>query len=830
MMHVLRGLGRHNDMVTMFEEAYKIQPANEELGAQTFFANVRAAHWKSAQQIATKMYKQFQEDRYLYWSVISAVLQANDVSTPSNMRELLYKLAHRLITSSPTPSYLSADRFHLHLSILRELKLFDEARKLLESDVGKSICSTSLSCNELRRDLWRLQGSRRRRGNKLNNAYDRNWLEFLSLLDATFVYFIASPEVDEATKISGLEHVAKTQDLLERIREKDELERRARTHDIARDPSRMVTLLQDYFNKIGDKACYLATWTAFLEAIPPSFTTENDLRRLINSHKLLRYDLPPSITIEEELGRADIYTKQYLEGLKLGLNLPSSELQPADDLVLLASNVLVNVWTMSKDDRHLLSAVALLEYALTRSKQSFHIRLMLIRIYRLLGAPTLALEHYRAMHIKQVQHDTLSHFVLSRSSTFSLAATGDLTLATECLESTQIYLSNSQETGDFVVRAFTAEKYSQIPEFIAFEDRLDNSLQRDIVKMEHLRMRLAHETITSDVIDMELIELKFIFDRTHHDNRDFDILGNYQPRCCESFNRQTLLFGKAEGHGWLSTYLKLYIRALQQGSDLDDTVEEKLLIGDRPKQSVDPAKRIPLRERLVRKEPADLTELTPDECMFVEYASALAEWLEPYHDYTRPPPSVVLAEAAKQTELKTGHPLKGIEIPHASNGNGKKDEEPPLIKDPPRQVLEYFDHIRSRLQEVADKTSPIEVLHIAVLAQEAFILFAVETLRFKSPSVVKTNKLGPLVANFKGIRAHAIPILRDISSALIKRSETESMAEHREMFIDASVPTATKEIDGDFLLDIAKRVTDSRKKVLEGVGKGLSKICSTYHQ
>lgn len=53
----------------------------------------------------------------------------------------------------------------------------------------------------------------------------------------------------------------------------------------------------------------------------------------------------------------------------------------------------------------------------------------------------------------------------------------------------------------------------QIPEFIIFEDRLENSLQRDIVKIEHLRMRLTHEAISSDIIDMELIELKFIFDR-----------------------------------------------------------------------------------------------------------------------------------------------------------------------------------------------------------------------------------------------------------------------------------------------------------------------------
>ena len=68
MMHVLKGLGRSKssipcrlqeptspflvtDMVNMFEEAYKQQPLNEEYGAQTFFAHVRTANWKSAQQV-----------------------------------------------------------------------------------------------------------------------------------------------------------------------------------------------------------------------------------------------------------------------------------------------------------------------------------------------------------------------------------------------------------------------------------------------------------------------------------------------------------------------------------------------------------------------------------------------------------------------------------------------------------------------------------------------------------------------------------------------------------------------------------------------------------
>jgi N-terminal acetyltransferase B complex non-catalytic subunit len=196
-----------------------------------------------------------------------------------------------------------------------------------------------------------------------------------------------------------------------------------------------------------------------------------------------------------------LYTDQYFEGLKSGAELPATDLQPADDLAILAGNVFVTLWKLTSDENYLCNAVVFLEFALTRSKQSFQIRLMLIRIYRLLGkvvfvspfttlsfpnksyfvgAPSLALEHYRAMQIKQVQHDTLSHFILSRASTFSLAAMGDLTLVTECLESSQIYLSNSHEvkfrfahgssqvltnfsqTGDFIVRAFTSEKYSQV--------------------------------------------------------------------------------------------------------------------------------------------------------------------------------------------------------------------------------------------------------------------------------------------------------------------------------------------------------------------------------
>jgi N-terminal acetyltransferase B complex non-catalytic subunit len=57
--------------------------------------------------------------------------------------------------------------------------------------------------------------------------------------------------------------------------------------------------------------------------------------------------------------------------------------------------------------------------------------------------------------------------------------------------------------------------------------------------------------------------------------------------------------------------MKSYIRALQQGSDLDDVVEEKLLIGDRPKLSNDPENAMPLKERVLLRDDRERKDVSP---------------------------------------------------------------------------------------------------------------------------------------------------------------------------------------------------------------------------
>lgn len=55
----------------------------------------------------------------------------------------------------------------------------------------------------------------------------------------------------------------------------------------------------------------------------------------------------------------------------------------------------------------------------------------------------------------------------------------------------------------------------------------------------------------------------------------------------------------------------------------------------------------------------------------------------------------MLAEAAKHSDLKIGHPWKGVDLTilngSPTNGNGKKDEEPPAVTEPSELVLKFFD-------------------------------------------------------------------------------------------------------------------------------------------
>lgn len=92
--------------------------------------------------------------------------QANDATTQPALRPVLFKLAHRLISSAQTPSFYSSDRFYVHLTILKELELWDDATALLSSEIGQTICNTNLTIDELRREIWKAKGGVKEEGER----------------------------------------------------------------------------------------------------------------------------------------------------------------------------------------------------------------------------------------------------------------------------------------------------------------------------------------------------------------------------------------------------------------------------------------------------------------------------------------------------------------------------------------------------------------------------------------------------------------------------------------------------------------------------------------
>lgn len=161
----------------MYDEAYKAQPGNEELGAQDFFANVRTGNWKAAQQIAQRLHKSFDgmSDRYLYWSVLCAMLQASDVTTPPTMRPVLQKLAQRLLEGCKIPPHGSADRLHVHLTVLKTLGMYDQAAALLDTEEGKAVAKTSLIVDEVRRELVQARRDFEAEGIRATEKIEAGW-------------------------------------------------------------------------------------------------------------------------------------------------------------------------------------------------------------------------------------------------------------------------------------------------------------------------------------------------------------------------------------------------------------------------------------------------------------------------------------------------------------------------------------------------------------------------------------------------------------------------------------------------------------------------------
>lgn len=140
-----------------------------------------------------------------------------------------------------------------------------------------------------------------------------------------------------------------------------------------------------------------------------------------------------------------------------------------------------------------------MEAGLEKSAYNFQFKLLLIRIYLLLGthpdnltnlgAIPLAINLYSSLQIKQIQNDTISHILLTRISSLYT----DPTVLHQLALARSIYISNEDETPPQIFRAFQEGTYHNIPDFWELWIRVRHSLTRAMLSREQEFVSRANE-------------------------------------------------------------------------------------------------------------------------------------------------------------------------------------------------------------------------------------------------------------------------------------------------------------------------------------------------
>ncbi|KAF9098341.1 N-alpha-acetyltransferase 25, NatB auxiliary subunit [Mortierella sp. AD031] len=554
---VLRSAGKYEPMIKLYENASKVNPQNENLATQWFMSLARTLDFKGQQQVALQLHKNFKRTNYMFWAIMSITLQGQNV--PAGQPNVLYSLAERMMAKQNTEGKVQTiEELQLYLIILLGQKgRHADALALLEGEIGvKTKATENVELRHLRIELLiktgRWKDARDATALILKDNSD-DWRTILQYFDTIFLPVqdadlkdsenLAEARAFTAEQVKNETKNPKRGPFLSQI----ELEHRVQ-EKIGDNKSTVLELLIAYFGKFGSKTCcfedlsgYIAKLDKedakeFCKRLRDTYGEKSDTVKEISMQiNLVRFErfigTFSHVNSTETMALVNKFWKLYGSALPFGKDLEETERQYGDDYVIMAAHLLIDLHKDTKSYFPLLNATFMLEHALSASKHNYQMKLVLIRVYELLGAYNCAIGIYSTMAIKNVQHDTMSHFITDRATTFGLfnEALAQLYSAHE------IYHSNEAETPEMILQAYKYSTFSKMQEFIEFQSRLENSLQKMIADREMIRLEFLKEDSVSRAItwlqELETGNLKYDeqFAKSRIDNRDTSVMLNWNP-------------------------------------------------------------------------------------------------------------------------------------------------------------------------------------------------------------------------------------------------------------------------------------------------------------
>ncbi|KAG6611078.1 Mitochondrial inheritance and actin cytoskeleton organization protein [Phytophthora cinnamomi] len=282
--------------------------------------------------------------------------------------------------------------------------------------------------------------------------------------------------------------------------------------------------LIQHFSKLSEESAALLKNKPDGDAVDEKSRKEgqNNLSKRLLALKTLRflgyYDNVENFSVDNLDNVVKELESEYeaTSWLNIGSAGGQREVQLTDDLLLLATHFLLDIYQRSSGHReHLERAAGLLEYGLEKSAYNFQMKLLLSRVYGYLGAAEAMLSRHAELDVKYVQLDSLSFLVLDKM--LDLCQYPEARKLTNRI--TALHRSTANDTPEYITRAYRLGVYSKVVDMSSFlHKRMKKSHTLAISKGETLRFELLdalalgpaklHELVTSSSFDAQVTGLE----------------------------------------------------------------------------------------------------------------------------------------------------------------------------------------------------------------------------------------------------------------------------------------------------------------------------------
>ena len=202
----------------------------------------------------------------------------------------------------------------------------------------------------------------------------------------------------------------------------------------------------------------------------------------------------------------------YKLSISLGNDRVYSDNKSGDDACMLAVMGLIRLSELAHK-RYLLLSVQLLKFLLARSKHNYQALLTLVRVYIMLGAGSLAMQTYKRLAVKNLQHETMSHVLLTRLATIhpqpahlysgSSTEKKDLNPVRAVGAALESYRSSARQAAVGKRLFLENGRYTMLLGVLEVEDTMQRSFCKAMWVLEHRRMnRLTRVDDAGDYSDL----------------------------------------------------------------------------------------------------------------------------------------------------------------------------------------------------------------------------------------------------------------------------------------------------------------------------------------